>query len=485
MCHRQTSTPCFVLAMPFFIKNLKGVLYLSNFFGKVQKLGKALMLPVAVLPVASLLLRLGAPDVLNIPFVMSAGSAIFDNLAILFAIGVAVGLAFDNGGAAGLAGAVSFFTLTAGAKAINPDINMGVLAGIIGGIIAGNMYNKFHNYKLPDWLGFFGGKRFVPIVTSFFSIALALLFGFIWPPIQSVIDAIGQWLISAGAAGTFVFGTLNRLLIPTGLHHILNNIVWFVFGEYNGATGDLGRFFAGDKTAGMFMTGFYPVMMFGLPAAALAMYKTAKKENRAAVGGLLFSVAFPAFLTGITEPIEFMFMFLAPALYAIHALLTGAALAVTYVLGIHHGFGFSAGAIDYFLNMGLATKGWLIIPVGLVFFVIYYFLFVILIQKLNLATPGREDDTETESTAQLVGEHGIAGLAKLYVERLGGKDNIVEVDACITRLRLTLKDNSNVKDEAMTSLGASGVLRPNNRNLQVIIGTKAELVAEEMKKLIK
>lgn len=458
---------------------------MSNFFGKAQKLGKALMLPVAVLPVAALLLRLGAPDVFNIPFVMSAGAAIFDNLAILFAIGVAVGLSFDNAGAAGLAGAVSYFTLTAGTKAINPEINMGVLAGIIGGIIAGNMYNKYHNIKLPDWLGFFGGKRFVPIVTSFFSIALALIFGFIWPPIQAGIDSVGQWMISAGALGTFAFGTLNRLLIPTGLHHVLNNIVWFVFGEFGGKTGDLGRFFAGDKTAGMFMTGFYPIMMFGLPAAALAMYKAAKKQNRAAVGGMLFSVAFTAFLTGITEPIEFMFMFLAPVLYAIHAVLTGAALAITYSLGIHHGFGFSAGAIDYFLNMGLATKGWLLIPVGLVFFVIYYFLFVIVIEKLNLATPGREDDTETESTSQLVAAHGISGLAKLYVEKLGGAGNIVEVDSCITRLRLTLKDNSIVKDEAMLGLGANGVIRPNSRNLQVIVGTKAELIADEIKRLIK
>lgn len=458
---------------------------MSNLFGKAQKLGKALMLPVAVLPVAALLLRLGADDVLNIPFVMSAGSAIFDNLGILFAIGVAVGLSKDNAGAAGLAGAISFFTLTAGAKAINPNINMSVLAGIIGGIVAGNMYNKYYNIKLPDWLGFFGGKRFVPIITSLFSIVLALIFGFIWPPIQSVIDSIGQWMISAGALGTFVFGTLNRLLIPTGLHHIINNIVWFVFGEFGGKTGDLGRFFAGDKTAGMFMTGFYPIMMFGLPAAALAMYRAAKPQNRAAVGGMLFSVAFTAFLTGITEPIEFMFMFLAPALYVIHALLTGASLAVTYLLGIHHGFGFSAGAIDYFLNMGLATKGWLLIPVGLVFFAIYYFLFLILIKKLNLATPGREDDTESESTSQLIDAHGISGLAKLYVEKLGGSGNIVELDSCITRLRLTLKDNSKVKDDDIMALGANGIIRPNSRDMQIVIGTKAELVAEEMKKLIK
>ena len=458
---------------------------MSNLFGKAQKLGKALMLPVAVLPVAALLLRLGADDVLNIPFVMSAGSAIFDNLGILFAIGVAVGLSKDNAGAAGLAGAISFFTLTAGAKAINPNINMSVLAGIIGGIVAGNMYNKYYNIKLPDWLGFFGGKRFVPIITSLFSIVLALIFGFIWPPIQSVIDSKGQRMIYAGALGTFVFGTLNRLLIPTGLHHIINNIVWFVFGEFGGKTGDLGRFFAGDKTAGMFMTGFYPIMMFGLPAAALAMYRAAKPQNRAAVGGMLFSVAFTAFLTGITEPIEFMFMFLAPALYVIHALLTGASLAVTYLLGIHHGFGFSAGAIDYFLNMGLATKGWLLIPVGLVFFAIYYFLFLILIKKLNLATPGREDDTESESTSQLIDAHGISGLAKLYVERLGGSDNIVELDSCITRLRLTLKDNSKVKDDDIMALGANGIIRPNSRDMQIVIGTKAELVAEEMKKLIK
>ncbi len=449
-------------------------------FGKLQKLGKALMLPVAVLPVAALLLRLGAGDVFDIPFVFATGDAIFSNLALIFAIGVAVGLSKDNAGAAGLAGAIGYFVITSGAKSINPDINMGVLAGIIAGVVAGNMYNKYHKINLPTWLAFFGGRRFVPIVTSFACIILALIFGFIWPPIQNVIDSVGNWMIGAGALGVFSFGFLNRLLIPVGLHHVINSIVWFIFGEYNGATGDLHRFFAGDPTAGGFMVGFYPVMMFGLVAAALAMYKTAKRENRTAVGGALFSVAFTAFLTGITEPIEFMFMFLAPVLYVAHALLTGVSMAVCYVLGIKHGFGFSAGAIDYFLSMGLATKGWLLIPVGLIFGVVYYFLFVYVIKKFNLPTPGRLDE-EGAGVEGLIEEKGIDGLAKLYVETLGGPENILEVDSCITRLRLTLKDASTVKDDELKQLGASGVLRPNKRNMQVIIGTKAELIADEIK----
>lgn len=454
------------------------------FFGKLQKLGKALMLPVAVMPVAALLLRLGADDVLNIPFVMATGDAIFANLALLFAIGVAVGLSKDNAGSAGLAGAVGYFVITSGAKAINPDINMGVLAGIIAGVVAGNLYNKYYNIKLPDWLGFFGGKRFVPIVTSFACIILALIFGFIWPPIQSVIDAAGNWMIGAGAAGVFVFGFLNRLLIPLGLHHVINSIVWFIFGEYNGATGDLHRFFAGDPTAGGFMTGFYPVMMFGLVAAALAMYTTAKPENRKSVGGLLFGVGFTAFLTGITEPIEFMFMFLAPVLYVVHALLTGAAMAVCQVLGIKHGFGFSAGAIDYFLNMGLATKGLWLIPIGIIFGVIYYALFVFVIKKLDLPTPGRIDE-EGEGLDVLIDEKGLYGVAKLYVDALGGAENIVELDSCITRLRLTVNDGDKVDEAELKKIGASGVLRPTKKNMQVIVGTKADIIAEEIKDYLK
>lgn len=455
-----------------------------SIFGKLQKLGKSLMLPIAVMPVVAILLRFGV--LLDIPFITAAGDAVFANLAILFAIGVAIGLAKDNNGAAGLAGAVGYFTATAVAPAINEVIEvkkMGVLAGMIAGIVAGNLYNKYHDIKLPDFLGFFAGKRFVPIITSIVSIFIGIAYGFLWPYVQGAIDSVANWVISAGSTGYFVFGTVNRLLIPTGLHHILNSIVWFIFGEYNGATGDLGRFFAGDPTAGGFMTGFFPVMMFGLPAAALAMYTTAKKENKKIVGGALLSVAFTAFLTGITEPIEFMFMFLAPALYVIHAILTGISLAITNALGILHGFGFSAGAIDYILNMNLATKGWLLIPIGIAFFAVYYFIFVFAIKKFNIKTPGRED-IEEDSSIDFSKNDNMDNLASEYLEALGGKDNIVELDSCITRLRLTLKDTSIVKEDKLKRLGASGVLKINNKNIQVIVGTKVDILSTRMKKLI-
>lgn len=315
-----------------------------KWLASVQKLGKALMLPVAVLPAAALLLRLGAPDVFNIPFIMQAGAAVFDNLPLIFAIGIAIGFA-EGDGVAALAAAVGYFVLTKGATTINKDINMGVLGGILMGIIAGYLYNKYHDIKLPDFLGFFGGKRFVPIVTAFAAIVLALVMGYVWPPIQNGIYALGEWIIGAGALGVFVYGVLNRLLIPFGLHHVINSLVWFVFGTFKTAagevvTGDLNRFFAGDPTAGIFMAGFYPIMMFGLPAAALAMWAAARPNQRKVVSGVLISAALTALLTGITEPIEFAFMFLAPVLYVIHALLTGLSLAITYILGIKAGFGF-------------------------------------------------------------------------------------------------------------------------------------------------
>lgn len=277
--------------------------------------------------------------------------------------------------------------------------------------------------------------------------------------------------------------SLASFIAITGLHHVINNIAWFLFGTFKEATGDLHRFFAGDPNAGIFMTGFFPVMMFGLPAAALAMIKTAKPQNRKAVTGALLGIAFTSFLTGITEPIEFMFMFLAPVLYFGHAILTGASLAVTYILGIRHGFGFSGGAIDYFLNMNLATKGWLIIPIGIVFAIIYYFMFVIIIEKMNLPTPGRLDD-EAGSSESIIADKGISGLAQEYINKLGGKENILELDSCITRLRLTVADSSIISDDDLKALGASGIIRPNKKNMQVVVGTKAELIVDEMKKLL-
>ncbi|PTW00541.1 PTS system N-acetylglucosamine-specific IIC component [Halanaerobium saccharolyticum] len=475
---------------------------MKKLFSQLQRIGKSLMLPIAVLPAAALLLRLGAGDVFDIPFVMAAGSAIFDNLALLFGIGVAVGIAHDSSGSAGLAGAVGYLVITNGTQAINPDINMGVLAGIIGGLTAGALYNRYHDIQLPDFLGFFGGRRFVPIVTGAAAVVLAGIFGFIWPPIQNIIQAAGQWIIDAGAVGVFVYGFLNRLLIPLGLHHVINSFIWFVFGEFTTAagevvTGDLSRFFAGDPSAGFFMSGFFPMMMFGLPAAALAMYHAAKPENKAAVSGIFLSVGLTSFLTGITEPIEFAFMFLAPVLYLIHAILTGLSLVVTYVLGIQHGFGFSAGAIDYFLNYGLATRPIMIIPIGLVFFAVYYFLFRFAIQKFDIPTPGRLD-TEAASTdvsvmpeSQQQKQHSFETRGKgenkprAYIEALGGKDNIKTVDACITRLRLELRDTGKIDEKTLQELGATGVLKANKNNAQVVVGTKAEMIADDIKQELK
>ncbi|MGL6113729.1 MAG: N-acetylglucosamine-specific PTS transporter subunit IIBC [Cetobacterium sp.] len=445
-----------------------------------QKIGKSLMLPIAVLPVAALLLRLGV--LWNQPQITAAGDVIFANLPMLFAIGVATGIAKDNNGAAALAGAVGNYILVQVATSMNKDINMGVLSGIIAGLTAGFYYNKYNGIKLPDWLGFFGGRRFVPIVTAISSLVLGIAFGYIWPGIQSGIDGIGHWIIGAGVFGAFVFGVLNRILIAFGLHHILNSLVWFVFGEYAGKTGDLNRFFAGDPTAGMFMTGFFPVMMFGLPAAAFAMYLLAKPGRKRAIGGVLFSVAFTAFLTGITEPFEFMFMFIAPWLYFIHAILTGASMAITYALGIKHGFGFSAGLIDYLLNMGLATNGWLLIPVGLVFGIIYFLLFYFIIKKFNLQTPGREEESKEDSINDFIDSEDIV---KNYAEALGGIDNLAIIDSCITRLRLEVKDSSIINEAKLKAIGAKGFIKLSPTAVQVIVGTAAESVANGLKQLRK
>lgn len=455
---------------------------MGNWFAKLQSIGKALMLPVAVLPAAALLLRFGAPDVLNIPFMMKAGGAIFDNLALLFAIGIAVGLAKDNNGASGLAGVVGYLVLTNGLKAINPELNMSVLAGIISGIGAGIIYNRFYDIKLPEFLGFFGGRRFVPIATAALFIVMAGIFGVIWAPIQAGIHSLGEWIIGAGALGTFVFGFLNRLLIPFGLHHILNSFIWFVFGNYTNpagqvVTGDLNRFFAGDPHAGMFMAGFYFIFMFGMPAVALAMYHAAKPENRSKVAGALLSVAVTAFLTGITEPIEFMFMFLAPALYLVHAVLTGVAMSVAYSMGILHGFGFSAGLIDYLLNWGLATQPMLIIPVGICFGAVYYVIFRWSIKYFDIPTPGRY---ESEMENNLVANADISTFTQEVIKHLGGKQNLETINSCITRLRLTVV-NPNIIDEAqLKKIGAAGVIKSGN-SVQVIVGTRAELIANEMK----
>jgi PTS system N-acetylglucosamine-specific IIC component len=469
---------------------------------KLQPLGRALMLPIAVLPIAGLLLRLGQADLLNVPFVAAAGDAIFSHLGLLFGIGVAVGLARENHGAAGLAGAVCFFVLTEGAKAllqVTPDATAGftdqaardlaiaawktkqldklsVPAGILSGVAAGMLYNRFSDIKLPDYLAFFGGRRFVPIAAGAVGLVGAVLFGLGDPYLEAGIDQLSRWVVASGNFGLFAYGFLNRILIVTGLHHIINNIAWFILGDYHGATGDLKRFFAGDPTAGAFMAGFFPIMMFGLPAACLAMYRTALPDRRKAVAGMLGSLALTSFLTGVTEPIEFSFMFLAPALYALHAVLTGLSMVVMNLLGVKLGFGFSAGLFDYVLGFGISTRPLLLIPVGLAYFAVYYFSFSWCIRRFDLKTPGRDAGeviAPRDSTAATRGGD--------FVLALGGAKNLATVDACMTRLRLTLNDVDAIDETQLRALGARGVVRPGGNALQVVLGPIADQVAGEIR----
>ena len=454
---------------------------MSMRFPGVQQLGRALMLPIAVLPIAGLLLRLGQPDLLDWPSMAAAGSAVFSNLGLLFAVGVAVGLAKENHGAAGLAALVGFLVT---ARAVETFLHatpeslakISIPIGLLSGIIAGVAYNRYSNISLPSYLSFFGGRRFVPIISGLAGLILAAVIGYAWPFIERGMDAASQGIIGAGSFGLFAYGVLNRILIVTGLHHILNNFAWFILGDYRGATGDLNRFFAGDPSAGAFMSGFFPVMMFGLPGACLAMYHTARPERRAAVGGLLLSLALTSFLTGVTEPVEFTFMFLAPVLYALHALATGLAMVVMHALGVHLGFSFSAGLFDYVLNFTHAQRPLLLIPIGLVYFALYYGVFRICIVKLNLSTPGRDDEPASVQTAATP-----EGRGNAFVKALGGARNIAEAAACTTRLRLTLVDNRAVDESLLKQLGSRGLLRSANSGLQVVLGPVADQVAGEIR----
>jgi len=453
----------------------------------LQKIGKALMTPIAVLPIAALLLRLGYGDIFSGEFALiikSAGEAVFANLDMLFAVGIAYGLAKNSDGTAALSGALSLLITKAVYMTIDKELNMGIFVGIISGVLAGVVYNRYHTIKLPDFLGFFSGKRFVGIITAIASIVVGVLAGYFWHYAQDGIDIFSNSITSLGEVGTFIYGVLNRALIPLGLHHILNSVFWFQLGEFHYlkdgvdvvANGDLHRFFAGDKSAGVYMAGFYVVMMFGLPALALAIYVTTPKEYRKQAGLLLGGVAFTSFLTGITEPLEFTFMFVAFPLYILHSLLTGVALALAQYLDIHAGFGFSAGFIDYIINYKLSTNGWMIIPLGLGFGVLYFVLSVALIKKLKLSimsdelTPTTKQETSTQT--------------KEFIKALGGSQNIVQTSACITRLRMTLKDSTQLKDEDFIALGAKGVIRPDNRSIQIVLGQKAEEVADKIREYL-
>jgi PTS system N-acetylglucosamine-specific IIC component len=472
-------------------------------FEALQSLGRALMLPIAVLPAAGLLLRLGQPDLLNIPLLAAAGDAIFSNLGVLFAAGVAVGLARDNHGAAGLAGVVAFLVTTNAAQVlmhVPPDAlkgmagdaadlarvsfktkaigKLGVPIGIVSGLVGGTFYNRFSNLKLPDYLAFFGGRRFVPIAAGVAGAAMALIVGLAYGAISDAMDAASRGIVGSGDLGLFLYGAANRLLIITGLHHILNNIAWFIVGDFHGATGDLKRFFAGDPSAGAFMTGFFPVMMFGLPAACLAMYHTAAPDRRKATGGLLLSMALTSFLTGVTEPVEFSFIFLAPALYGLHAALTGASFVVMRALDVKLGFGFSAGLFDYVLNFGKATHPLLLLPVGAAYAGVYYGVFRWAIVRFDLKTPGREAEAPAPAAATA---SPALPRGEAFVLALGGAANLVSVDACTTRLRLVLEAAGAVDEAALRALGARGIVRPSPTTLQVVLGPQADLVAEEIR----
>ena len=485
---------------------------------KLQKLGSALMLPVAALPICGILMGLGyafAPAVMGAAgategfayalglFLIKAGAALIDNMAILFAIGVGVGLADENNGTAGLAALVSWLmmtTLVGASTAIIPSLGANAtwalayskianpFTGILAGVIGGVCYNKFKNTKLPDFLAFFSGKRSVAIVTGVVSIIVSFILMFAWPVVFSGLVSVGQFIVSLGAVGSGIYAFLNRLLIPFGLHHALNNVFWF---DTIGL-GDLGAYWSGKTSAdvtwsvGMYMAGFFPCMMFGIPGAALAMIQTAKDAKRKATIGIVGAAALCAFICGVTEPFEFAFMFLAFPLYIVYAALYGIFTTITVALGFRAGFCFSAGATDLLFGAALpaAKNYWVIIPMGIAAFVVFYVVFRFAITKFNLKTPGREDDTEGELNIELA-NNDFTKMAEIILEGVGGKGNVTSIDNCITRLRLEVKDRLLVDEKVIKSSGAAGVVRPGKTSVQVIIGPKVQFVADEFKKLCK
>lgn len=483
----------------------------------LQKLGKALMLPVACLPICGILMGLGyalcpstmqGGDVVGFLetvgfYLVKAGGAVIDNMALLFVIGVGVGMAEDNDGTAGLAALVSWLMITtllstgAVANLITLDevstIAFNKIANpfiaILSGIIGSSCYNKFKGTKLPDWLAFFSGKRCVAIVAACVSILVSVVLLFVWPVFFKGLVGLGQGIAKMRYVGAGLYAFFNRLLIPTGLHHALNNVFWF---DTIGL-GDLGNFWAGKTSAdvtwdlGMYMSGFFPCMMFGIPGAALAIYQTAKPGKKSVALGIVLSAAISAFVCGVTEPFEFAFMFLSPVLYLIYAALYGIFTVITCYVGFRAGFCFSAGLTDLIFSASLpaAAKTWTIIPLGIAAFVVFYVVFKFAIVKWDLKTPGREDDDEEAEKSAKLANNDFTEVAKIILEGVGGKENVETAGNCITRLRLTVKDNTLVDEKKIKSAGVSGVMRPGKNDVQVIIGMQVQFVADEFKKLLK
>ncbi|AAW85303.1 MULTISPECIES: N-acetylglucosamine-specific PTS transporter subunit IIBC [Aliivibrio] len=484
-----------------------------NILGYFQKVGKALMVPVATLPAAAILMGIGywidpvawGGNSALAAFLIKAGAAIIDNMSVLFAVGVAYGMSKDKDGAAALSGFVGFLVVTTllspGAVAQIQGIDPAAVpaafgkinnqfVGILVGIVSAEIYNRFSSVELHKALAFFSGKRLVPILTSFAGILIAFVLMYIWPAIYGGLVHFGESIQGMGSVGAGIYAFFNRLLIPVGLHHALNSVFWFDVAGIN----DIPNFLGGAKSiaegtatvgvTGMYQAGFFPIMMFGLPGAALAIYHTAKVENKEKVASIMIAAGFASFFTGVTEPLEFSFMFLAPALYVVHAALTGISVFIAASMQWIAGFGFSAGLVDMVLSTRnpLAVNWYMLIIQGIVFFAIYYFVFRAVIVKFNLKTPGREDD-EDEEGSTVGGSKETGELAKQYLKALGGHENLENIDACITRLRLTLKDTSVISEKQLKALGAMGVVKLGSNNVQVILGPLAEIVAGEMKKI--
>lgn len=486
----------------------------------LQKLGKSLMLPVACLPICGLLMGIGyalcpstmqGGDVTGFVqllglFLVKAGAALIDNMAILFVIGVGVGMSEDNDGTGGVAALASWLMMTtllntgfvttimpSVAENINSTIAFDKIAnpfiGILAGVIGSGCYNKFKGTKLPDWLSFFSGKRCVAIIAGVVSIIVSAILLFVWPLIFGVLISAGQGIAGMGAVGAGIYAFLNRLLIPTGLHHALNNVFWF---DTIGL-GDLGNFWAGKTSAdvswdlGMYMSGFFPCMMFGIPGAALAMIHTAKSNKKKVAIGLVASAAVCSFVCGVTEPFEFGFMFLAPVLYLIYAALYGIFTIITVLVDFRAGFCFSAGATDLIFSSSLpaAKNTWMIIPLGIAAFIVFYVVFRFAIVKWDLKTPGREDDDEEKEKKVVLSNDNFTEVASIILEGVGGKGNVASIDNCITRLRLEIKDYTLVDEKKIKSAGVAGVVRPGKNAVQVVVGTKVQFVADEFKKLCK
>lgn len=475
----------------------------------LQRMGKSLMLPVAVLPAAAILMGIGYwidPKGWGggnpvAAFFISAGKSIIDNIPILFAVGLAFGMAKVKDGAAALSGLVAYLVVTTllstdtvamlkgiDAAAVSPAFAKigNAFIGIISGLVASIMYNRFSKVQLPDALAFFSGKRLVPIMTAVSMIAVSVILFFVWPVVYAGLVSFGEGISKLGAAGAGLYGFFNRLLIPTGLHHALNSVFWFDVAGID----DIGKFWASKGTkgvTGMYQAGFFPVMMFGLPAAALAMYHTAKTKQKKQVAALMLAAGFAAFFTGVTEPLEFAFMFTAPLLYLVHAILTGLSLTIAALFHWTAGFGFSAGFIDFFLSLKIpiANQPYMLIVQGLVFAVIYYFLFRIIIVKFNLSTPGRGEDEVEDFGEEMNKETKFASMAAKIYEGLGGDANVTSVDNCITRLRVEVKDMNAVDQNKIKSTGVPGINIVGPNSIQVIVGTSVQFVADEVEKIRK